>query len=158
MKFSVLVANAATGSSADAYTTMLALVAADTQGYRCRLTKLAVGPDDDSPADVNVAIAIKRVDSVSGGGAGTGTAVTPLPKDSESRAAVITAKHTCTVEPTVYGTALWALSFNKRTGFVVNWLPEDAPVINRNQLLGVLAAPRTAAAAYLTITAEFEEF
>jgi hypothetical protein len=56
---------------------MLALVAADTAGYRCRLTKLVVGFSDDTPKDLNCNVAIKRVDDVSDGVAGTGSAVTP---------------------------------------------------------------------------------
>jgi hypothetical protein len=41
---------------------------------------------------------------------------------------------------------------------IQEWIPEEAPVINRDQLLGILVAPRTAAAVNVTITAEFEEF
>lgn len=159
MRFSVPFSNVATGAVADTFTTIAGLLAADTAGYRCRLRSIQVGPGDDAPADLNVALRINRVNDVSGGGAGTATAVTPQPKDSECRAAVIAGKHTYTVEPTTYETVpIWDCDMNRRNTIIKEWAADDAPVINRDQLLGLQAAPRTAAAATLSGTLEFEEF
>jgi len=162
MKYSVNFDDVPTGAVADTFNTLAALVAADTAGYRCRLLKLVVGPSDDAPADLNVGLQLKRVDDVSGGGAGTGNSnPTPVPLDSLSRAAVITAGEdyvTGGVEPTVYGNPLWQAEMNRRNTIIQEWAPEDAPVINRDQLFGLLAAPRTAAAARLSGCLEFEEF
>ena len=159
MRYSVNFNNVSTGAVADTYKTLLALVAADTAGYRFRLRSINLGPGDDAPQDLNVSIKLGRVEDVSAGGAGTGTAATPLPKDSLSRAAVITAKTNCTVEPTTYGAvAAFELDLNRRNSFVKEWSSEDAPVFNRDQLAGLLGAPRTAAAAVLSGSMEFEEF
>lgn len=158
MKFSVNADNVATGAVADTYKTLLAIVAANTAGYRARLLKLVVGPADDAPADLNVSLQLKRVDAVSGGGAGTATAVTPVPMDSLSRAAVITSGKNHTVEPTTYGNPVWQGDMHCYNSLIQEWAPEDAPVINKDQLLGLLAAPRTAAARTLSVWMEFEEF
>jgi len=158
MRFTVNADNVSTGAVADTFTTELAMRAADTAGYRFRLRSLSVGPADDVPGDLNLAVQVKRVDDVSAGGAGTSTAVTPVPKDSLSRASVITAGKAHTVEPTTYGDPLWQVDINRRNSFIKEWAAEDAPVANRDQLLGVLLAPRTAAAAVVSIAAEFEEF
>ncbi len=159
MRFSAPFDNVASGAVADTYKTLAALVAADTAGYRCRLRSLTVGPADDAPADLNVSLKINRVDDVSAGGAGTATAVTPAPKDSLSRAAVITAGKAHSAEPTTYNTVpLWECEINLRNSLIKEWGADDAPVINRDQLLGLLVAPRTAAAATLSGVLEFEEF
>ena len=159
MKFTVNFDDVATGAVADTFSkTIAALRAAATTGYRCRLRALQIGPSDAAPADLNVGLQLQRIDDVSGGGVGTLTAATPVKKDSLSRAAVITGGVNYSAEPTVYGDPLWQIDINRRTGFIKEWLPEDAPVINEDQLLGLLAAPRTAAAANLSGSLEFEEF
>lgn len=158
MRFSVSFDDLSTGAVADTYKTLCAIIAGDTAGYRCRLRSISIGPADNTPQDLNVSIVIKRVDDVSAGSAGTGSAATPVPKDSLSRAAVITAKTNCSAEPSSYGSELYAIDLNRRNSLVKEWLPEDAPVINRDQLIGLLAAPRTAAAAVLSGVMEFEEF
>lgn len=154
--------NVATGAVADTFTTLAAIVAADTAGYRARLLSLTIGPADDAPVDKNVAVKLCRVDDVSAGGAGTATTVSGAnmaKADSESAASVISGGHTYTVEPTTYGTyPLWVGAFNARGGLVKHWDREDAPVIQRDQLLGLLAAPRDAAAITLSGTMEFEVF
>ena len=159
MRFSVNFDNLASGASADTFATIAALIAADTLGHRCRLRALTLGPADDAPVDLNLAVQIKRVDDVSGGGAGTkGSSPTPMPLDSESRAAVITAGTGYTVEPTTYGDPLFQADMNRRNTILKEWSEEAAPVIHRDQLLGLLVAPRTAAAAVISGCLEFEEF
>lgn len=162
MRFSCVAADIATNAGQNTWRTMLALRAADTLGYRFRLRSLAISFSDDAPADLNVGVLVKRVDDVSAGGAGTANAaLTPVPQDSQSRAAVITAGEDYEqggVEPTVYGDPLWGIELNRRNGCIKEWSAEDAPVALRDQSIGILAAPRTAAAARMTITAEFEEF
>ena len=162
MFFTVDFDDVATSGTINTFKTMAALVAADTAGYRCRLRKLCVGPADDAPADLNVALQLQRVDDVSAGGAGTADSTrTPVPHDSLSRLAVITAGEdyvTGGVEPTPYGNPLWQIELNRRNSLIVEWGEEEAPVINRDQLLGLLAAPRTAAAANLSGSLTFEEF
>lgn len=163
MKFSVTFDDVATGAVADTFKTICALRAADTAGHRCRLLKLVVGPSEAGAQDLNIALQLKRVDDVSAGGAGTPDSTpTPAKADSLSRAAVITAGVdyiTGGVEPTVYGTSpLWQGDMNLRNTIIETWTPEEAPVINSDQLLGLLAAPRTAAARSISGSMEFEEF
>ncbi len=163
MKFAVYFDDVATSGTINTFKTMLAILAADTVGYRARLLKLSVGPSDDAPADLNVALQLKRVDDVSAGG-GVGTAnsnPTPVAIDSLSRAAVITAGEDYLgggVEPTAYGSPLWQIDFNRRNSIIMEWLPEEAPIISRDQVLGLLAAPRTGAAVNLSGYFLFEEF
>ncbi len=159
MKFTVNFDDIPTGAVINTFKTIAALIAADTVGHRCRLISLTAGPSEDSPKDLNVALQLKRIDSVSGGTAGTaGGTPTPAKKDSLSRAAVITAKTNYSAEPTTYGDVLWQADMNRRNTICKEWSPEDAPVITRNQHLGLLAAPRTAAATSLSGSLEFEEF
>ena len=64
------------------------------------------------------------------------------------------------VEPTTYeSVALWQTDLNDRNGIVMEWPDgDDAPTININQGLGLLAAPRVAVASRLSGCLEFEEF
>jgi hypothetical protein len=159
MRFIVPFSDVATGAVADTFGKTLAAVrAADTAGYRCRIRRLAVGCSDNAPPDLAIALVLKRVDDVSAGGAGTSTAVTPTQRDSLSRAAVCTAGKGHTVEPTVYGEPLFQTEMNLRNTIIQEWDAEGAPVANRDQLIGLLAAPRTAVAHNLSGELEFEEF
>lgn len=162
-RFTLPWADVASNAVQNTYETMAALIAANTAGHRCRLRSLFVGPADDAPVDLQVALKLSRVDAVSGGGAGTAASnPEPQPKDSLQLAAVITTGidySTGGVEPTVYNTvALWQGSINGRGAVNKEWSEADAPVINRDQLLGLLVAPRTAAAVRLDGCLEFEEF
>jgi len=153
----------ATGAVADTYKTLCAIVAADTAGHRARVMSITIGPADEAPVDKNVAVKLARVDDVSAGGAGTpGASVSGANMgkvDSESVASTITGGRAYSAEPTVYGTEpLWAGAFNARGGIIKHWDREDAPVIQRDQLIGLLAAPRDANAITLSGTIEFETF
>ena len=155
-KYSVALNNWASGAVADTFATAIGLKAADTTGHRGRLRSLFVGPADDAPVDLNVCVKINRADNSIDG---TSTAETPAKRDSLSIASVMTGGVNYTVEPTVYETnELWAADFNRRGGILKEWSPEDAPSWGPDQTLGILAAPRTASAATLTITIEWEEY
>lgn len=148
----------ATSASADTYITILGLLLADTIGFRARLRKLSVGCADGTPVDKALAIQVKRVDDVSAGGAGTATALTEDAKWSDPHTPNVAASKTYTVEPTTYGQPLWHIELNARGSIVMAWDAEDAPVIERDQLLGILVAPRDAAARQVSVHAEWEEF
>jgi len=159
MLYTLEVNNSASGASADTFKTMLAARAADTAGYRFRLRAVAVGCAEDSPVDLPIAVVVQRVDDVSGGSAGTaGSAETPAPVDSLSRASVIAGGSAYSAEPSTYGDPLFAVDFNARSALIKEWAPEDAPVANRDQLIGLLVAPRTAAARTITASMLIEEF
>ena len=158
MRFCVPFSAVDSGAVADTPKTIAAVQAGDTAGYRCRLRALAIGLSEDTPVDESIEVSVKRVDDVSAGGAGTKTAVTPTPMDSLSRAAVCSAGKNYTAEPTTYGEALFEVELNGRNSLVKEWSPEDAPVCNRDQLVGLLVAPRTANAREVTGSLEFEEF
>jgi len=159
MLFTISFDNLATEATADAFETMLAARAADTAGYRFRLRSIAVGCAEDSPVDLPLAVQVRIVDDVSDGGAGTATnALTPEPHDSLGRASVITGGSKYTAEPTTYGDPLFALEMNLRASLIKEWAPEDAPVVNRDQLLGLLVAPRTSAARTISGCMVIEEF
>ena len=159
MKFSVTFDNYSSSASADTLQTAAAIIAGDTAGYRCRIRSITVGPADDSPADLNLSIQLKRIEDYSAGGAGTaGSNPTPVPKDSLSRASVCTAGIEYSGEPTAYGDAFWETEISRRNTVIKEWSVEDAPICNRDQVIGLLIAPRTAAAAVISGTIEFEEF
>jgi hypothetical protein len=142
----------ATGAVADTFKTIAALELGDAQENRYRLRKLVVGPSDAAPGDVNVSLSIKRINDVSAGGVGTaGTTITAanLPcVDNECTPAVgLEANINYSAEPTTYEThELWHAGMNGRGALIENWAPEEAPVVKRDQLLGLLAAPQGAAA------------
>ena len=153
--------NVDTGATADTYKTIAAIIAGATAGHKARLRRLVITPADDSPADANVNVRINRIDDVSAGSAGTTTAVSaanmarPI---SDQRDGVITGGRNYTAEPTAYVTEpVWQASFNSRGGLTYEWGLDDAPVINNDQLLGLLASPTASAARTLSGSLTFEE-
>lgn len=164
MKYVFCAENIATGAVADTFKTMLATITPNTNGLRHRMKSLSVGFADDAPADRNVAIQVKRIASVSGGTAGTATTVTTTAlgkKDTLGPDTSMVVKKNYTVEPTTYeAESLFAADLNDRNGIQKEWstFDDDAPVAQKDQHLGILAAPRAAFASTLTICAEIEQF
>lgn len=160
MRYAITFTDLASGSAADTFKTLLTLILANTAGHRFRVRSLQVGPADDAPADLNVAVRLARTDNSGAASGGSGvTAANIAKKDSLSRDTVATAHRGPTAEPTAYETeAAYQMDFNIRSGLMKEWTELDAPVVNRNQTLGLLAAPRTAAAIRLSGTIEYEEF
>jgi hypothetical protein len=166
MEFTIPFANVNLGSTQDTFVTIVSVRAADTLGYRFKLTRMKIGFADDSPADAQIAIQIKRVADVSSGGAGTPTtSITPSKKDSLSRASILTAGSgyvaSGTTEPTTYETdPLDSWELNARNSAVETWDFEGEPyTFNRDQLLGVLMAPRdNGTTYYVSGTLHVKEF
>jgi len=156
--------NVSTNNAADAYKTIAALIVADTAGHRMRLRALHVGPADDTPQDKNYTVQVKRIGDVSEGGAGTApedvAAADMGKKDPDSVASIISGKRGLfTAEPTVYDAEpLFMKGVNGRGSFIKEWSAEEAPVATRDQLLGVLATPRSAAALQVSGAMDFEVF
>ena len=148
MRFMIPFAGVATGSVADTFKTIVAAIAGDTLGYRFWVNYLGVFTDDSTPLEHNLALRLCRIADVSGGSAGTGTAVTPVKPDDLGAASIITAKKDFTVEPSTYeSTDLLVGGRHAKTGFVWQWDEmAGAPVGNRDQLIGVLAAPKSTTA------------
>ena len=165
MRFKVEFDDISSGAVADTYKTIAAIRAADTAGYRCFVSGLIIGPSEDAPADLNYSARLMRVDDVSAGSAGTaGSSPTPEKVDSLSRAAVITAGLdyiTGGAEPSTYSTTgMFQLPLNRRNSFEGIWPTYDLSpmIVNRDQLAGLLVAPRTAAAVAVSGVIEFTEF
>lgn len=156
--------NISSGAVADTPKTLIALRAADTLGYRFRILSVYVGPADDTAADLNVELQLKRVDDVSTGSAGTPNATpTPVPQDSLTMASVITCGTdyvTGGAEPATYTNPVWGIAMNRRNSFpdVLHENDPRVPVANRDQLIGLLATPRTGAAAVLSGYITYKEF
>ena len=148
MKYILPFSGVATGVVADTYKTIVAAIAADTAGYRFWVNFLALFADDATPLEHLLAVKLARVADVSAGSSGTGTALVPVQPDTESVASIITAKTACSVEPTTYETTnLLVGGRHAKTGFVWQWDERDgAPVANRDQLIGLLAAPKSTTA------------
>ena len=162
MKFSLPFNDIATGAVADTFKTMAAIIVANTAGHRVRVTSLCCGPSDDAPGDRNIAIQLKRIASIAAGTAGTaGTTLTSAQvpkKETASRDTIVTAKLDYSVAPTTYETyPVFEMEFNDRGGFIKEF-GDDGPVFEKDQLCGILASPRTAAAVRISGNIEFEEF
>lgn len=153
--FTVSFRNVAGDASADADTTIAAVFTADTLGHRCRIREISLGFSDDAPADLNMGVSLQRTSNV---GAGTKTAFTPIPLDALSLAAIVSGGVDYTAEPTTYGNPLWAMELHRQNTLLKEWGPEDAPICNRNELVGLVTTPRTAAAAVMSGHIVFEEF
>ncbi len=166
MLYTVTFESIDTGALADTFKTMLALLMPDTNdGHRARLRKLIVGASQVTPSDDSMLLQIKRILDVSVGSAGTaGTTIgaAAVPKvDPDSIDSFASAKIDYSAEPTTYATeAIYAAPFNTRGGLIERWEPFDpeAPVFRRDQLLGLLIAPRAAAAVAITGSITFETF
>lgn len=166
MQFSLPFNDIASGASINTFKTLVALLAADTAGLRIRLRSLSIGVSEDTPLDLAVGLQLTRVADISAGGAGTSDTTVATSaiakKDAESADSPVSGKVdfvTSGVEPTTYESEpLWAIDFNRRGGVIKEWDAENAPVIHRDQLLGLLVAPRTAAAVRLSGVLEFETF
>lgn len=159
-RYKVVANDIATAAVADTFRTILALIVANTTGHRLRLRSLTIACSDGTPQDQQIAVRVNRTSNAGAGTPATSLATTDIPKvDSTSRAPLSTAGIDYSGgEPTTYETnPLFQTEFNDRGGFSKEWTPEDAPRANQNQTLGILCAPRAAAASRVTITAEFED-
>lgn len=154
-KYSAVLSNLASGSSADTFKTLLSLKAGSTTGHRGRLISLEIGPADDSPQDLNGAIRINRADQTTDG---TSTAQTPAKLDPSAEASVMTGGVNHTAEPTTYETVpLWEVGFNTRGSFFKEWLEADAPRWGPDETLGLLIAPRSNNQITVSATVVWEE-
>lgn len=162
MHYSLIFNDLPTGVVADVFTTLASLIVADTTGHRLRVRSLSIGPADDTPPDVNVAVQLARIADVSAGTAGTKTAVTTgnmAKKDPSNVDSIVSGGRAYSVEPTTYETEpLYQEDINAHGGFIKEWGVDDAPVAGQDMLIAVIAAPRTAAAVRLSGTIEFETF
>jgi len=155
--------NISTSASASTYKTLAALLLADTAGLRIRLRSLAIAAAA-TPTDATLAVQLKRVADVSAGGAGTPNATITtanIPKadanQANSPASGGTDYLTGGVEPSTYETnALFQMEFNSRGGLIKEWPPSEGPMLNADQLLGLLVTNRAAAAVAVSGTLEFE--
>lgn len=158
MRYRLTFNDLALSSSADAFKTLLGIIAANTAGYRGRLYYISIGPSDDAPVDENACVRVNRTNNA---GAGTaGAAPTPAKNDPGSRASIMTAGRDYSGEPTTYETEpLINQDFNLRSGFV--WWkhdPNQMIYFGINQTLGLLVAPRTANARRVSGFVEWEEY
>jgi len=138
-----------TAATKDTAKTVAAIIGANTDGVRARIRKIGVGFGDDTPHDRAYAITLKRVASNLAGNAGTaGSSVTAanMPKhDSLSTDSLLTGGLNYSAEPTYEsGQPLWALELYGKTSLLMEWDALDAPIINKDQLIGLIVAPRSA--------------
>ena len=152
----------ATGASANTYKTMAAILASATAGYKARIRELVIVVSLDAPADLQVSLKVNRIADVSAGGAGTADssiAASALARpNTDDRDGVTTFGYDYSVEPTTYETnAHYLVDFNLRGGHTKVWGVEDSIYINNDMLIGILMAPRTAAAATISGTVVWEE-
>lgn len=164
MKRTLAFSDLPTGATGDAYASLAALIAPDTLGARARILAIAVGPSDGTPSDVNLSVRLERVDNRSATGASDGTAGSTTSAsamaraDSAARDGLITGGTGYTAEPTAFGPALFEAGLNSRGTLLRTWAPEEAPILDRNQIMALRAAVRSGGAVNLSGCIEFEEF
>lgn len=152
-----------TGASAGTYKTMAAVNVPNTAGLRIRVRAVSIGPADTAPNDRNWSVALYRVASVSSGSAGTpGTSIAAasIPKKDTSGPDSIAGGGTIySAEPSTFeGNPLWQDDCNDRGGIIKEWDQNGAPKAIANQLMALRVAPRTANAAEISGTMEFEVY
>ena len=161
MHWKLAFSDVASGAVADTFKTIAAMVCADSAENRVRLRSLNLGPTDDAPVDLNLGVRILRIADVSAGTSGTYSSVSTssiAKVNSFQTNSLASGRIDYSAEPTTYETEpLWEHSFNARGGFIKEWSREGGPVIEADQLLGVLVAPRTASAIRVSGTLEFED-
>lgn len=159
MRYRLTFNDVALSSSADTFRTLLGIIAANTAGYRGRLYAFAIGPSDDTPVDENACVRVNRTGNST---AGTpASSPTPAKTDPNSRASIMTAgRDYASGEPTTYETEpLINVDFNLRAGFAWKEADPDKMIkFGPNQTLGLLAAPRVAAARKVSGWLEYEEY
>lgn len=159
-KYSLSWNDVASSASDNTFQTIAAVIAADTAGDQFRVTKLVVGSSDGPPQDNIIAVRLSRIEDLSAGTVGVRTLVASADiekKDSLSADCPVSGAHTYTTEPTAYATRpLYAMEFNDRTGLIQEWDPDDAPVFRRDQVAGLLIAPRQAVPVRTSGVIEFE--
>jgi len=163
MRYSLPFDDLATSASANTFKTMIAMISADVAGRRFRVRSLQLGFADDTPADTNLCIQMKRIADVSAGTAGTaGTTLSAanVPKKEPTVAdTVVTCKRNYSAEPTAYeAEALFETELNARGSIIKEWSEVDAPVAGQDMHIGLLVAPRNAAARQVSGSIEFEQF
>ena len=162
MKFGVASGIVTLSAVADTWKGVLALQATDTAGYQCAIGRMRFGPADNTPAEHNLGWRLARVLDVSAGGAGTAdNTLTPFRFDSNSRASIITAKSSFTVEPTPLETTYpFELGTYAKQSWVEVWdhLPwMQQPHILQDQLIILQACCRDATALEVVASMEFDE-
>lgn len=161
--FSLPFEDVATGAVADVFKTLAALIVADTQGHRCRVRGLHVGPSDDTALDFNIAVRLSRILDVSAGSAGTSTPVTTalMPKhDPGSVDSLVSGGLNFTGEPSTYEARdLYVNGFNMRGGLINERFDEDEKyVATRDMIIALRFAPRTGTVMRVSGVILFEVF
>lgn len=143
------------GAVADARRTVAGLLVPDTAGAQIALYAFAVGIPEDAPIDLPFNFSLDMIKDISAGSAGTRTSITvaditKLDGDANFPDSPASGEYTFTVEPSTYvgasaGRRLYDIDVNGRGSLGIVHLP--APIIaRRDQFIGALVAPRTAAA------------
>lgn len=152
MLYDIAFEDFATSATGDTYKTAVACHATNTLGHRYKLREVDVQAADDTPLDKNLAVQIKKVLDVSAGSAGTPGTTIAAADLSKRDTLQIDAPFGAGIEypttpPSSYKTeAIKQWEFNAHGGLIYGWSFADAPVCNRDELLGVLVAPRAAGA------------
>ena len=148
-----------TGSTANAFITLLGLKLPAGTGNRARLRKLVVGGGGVAPQDVQVSLRLRRTNNTTDG-TSTPLNVNTIGKaDPNALASVMAAVGTnYSAEPTTYETGTLGIgALNSRGTLVMEWGPDEAPIWGPSQTLGLEAAPGSATATTLDVMAEWEE-
>jgi hypothetical protein len=149
-----------TGSTANAFITLVGLKFANTAGHRGRLRKLIVGGAAVSPQDVQVSLRLRRTDNTTDGTSTSVNVNTIGQADPNSIASNLAAiGKNYSAEPTTFATGMLGVgALNSRGTLVMEWGPDEAPIWGPNQTLCLEAAPGSATATTLDVTEEWEEF
>lgn len=152
------------GAVADTFSTAIAMLIPDTTaGHRARIREISISPAVNATYDNYIAIKIARVEDVSAGTAGTAGATIAAADmnrmDPDGRIPFWTCPIEYSVEPTAYDAKeVWGAGMHGYMTYEHYWEEKMAPVALRDQLLGVLLAPRAAADGAFSGTITMEDF
>jgi len=159
MRYALKIGGLVTGSTANAFLTLVALKFADTAGHRGRLRRLVIGGGGGAPQDVQVSLRMRRTNNAADG---TSTAVNVNtigradPAQIASNVAAI-GKNFSAAPTTFEDQTLGLGALNSRGAICLEWGPDDAPHWGKNQTLAIEAAPGSATAVTLEIALEWDE-
>jgi len=151
MRYTIPFENVALGASGT-YKTLANVISDDTAGHRFKLIRLAVGPSNATPPDLDGNFQVKRIaDTTAGttGTAGTSISAANIPKkDTQSIDALFSAGTGYSAEPTAYETnPIHQFGVNAHGAYIKDWEAdgEDPPKFHQNQSCGLLGTSRGAA-------------
>ena len=159
--FKAVAADIAILATGDTFTTVLALITANTAGYRLWLHSLEIGPGEGTPVDKCARVRIQRINGITAAGTPASTIATSAISKADFGSIDSLASAGINYggganEPTTFETnAPFEMNYNTRGGLMKEWSFAGSPKILQNSILACRVAPEDATSLVQTVTLEF---